>query len=824
MDDYLYDFSSAVPSSRAETPALDGSRLAAEKTGEPAAVLTAERADPPTPDKARPRAASFPRDFRTVRPALQVSVAWLNYCGPTTVDDAMDENGDQLHEDADDSGGHQDAIADLVLLELRQRHIVELEECRRVLRKASTVLETLESVRIAFDEVGRQTSSLQKQCEGLTREEKEISQTADAIRDHLKNFAHLVAAERLLNAPGSAVVTKPEFTRLVDQLHSSIAFLDTHGDYRDAEVYRARYAQNLTKALSLSKVFFVETLRAAAAEVTSMKASGRLNANTQSALLYTKFRSLVPQLQETIDAIRMACGKNSDYEGLLEDCLSAYFGTRRTLVQPFVHSTVKEISTIEDLAPLGAAVISFIRLTATDEYDLFEAFFSPGDSQQHTAQISRREYERFLTWLTQPMIDILRPRLIAEALIAPLCELVGALQSQCRREVPEADGTGKKQIDLAPILQSLLNDARMRLARRARDVVKTDVMTYQPSDAELNYPDIILSVPPLGNATMDSQGLDSQLMPHHWYPSLRLGLSLLSKVHRLMPTTSFGRLLHETVRAVMTSLTQAALLMRRRKHVNTADADLFLLRHLLLLKEQIDAMELEDCADETGMDIAGEPEHDVNGSVWWDARTEIASGFFSLASRLVGSGAQEPNASANRQHAGRTPPHASYKPQLSYRHASSPAVVGSRTGKIEEKDALEELDNSMRACIGALSSRVSDDIAAALRKPLTSAADALAAHADYRSHFEVIWERFASRAASFFAKDDQRIARALSRVVKDRVLGEYEKFLNASGATDLPSVLNESDWITRVTGVAEYSDDDEQDEEEDIGEDENRSQ
>ena len=78
--------------------------------------------------------------------------------------------------------------------------------------------------------------------------------------------------------------------------------------FKDAEFYRSRYRQCLTRALALIKVYFTTQLREIANDVTKRIAAKGLNETTQSALLYAKFRVGGPQLRDLVYEIEKRCG------------------------------------------------------------------------------------------------------------------------------------------------------------------------------------------------------------------------------------------------------------------------------------------------------------------------------------------------------------------------------------------------------------------------------------------------------------------------------------------------------------------------------------
>src|SRR5688500_15799358 len=68
--------------------------------------------------------------------------------------------------------------------------------------------------------------------------------------------------------------------------------------HRDSATYRSRYRLLLTRALTLIRNHFANTLKDVAADVTKRVAERQLNDTTQSALLYAKFRVPAPEMKQ----------------------------------------------------------------------------------------------------------------------------------------------------------------------------------------------------------------------------------------------------------------------------------------------------------------------------------------------------------------------------------------------------------------------------------------------------------------------------------------------------------------------------------------------
>ena len=74
-----------------------------------------------------------------------------------------------------------------------------------------------------------------------------------------------------------------------------------------------------------------------------------MNETTQSALLYSKFRSSAAPLKNVVKEIEQRSHDHDEYASLLNECYQAYFSIRSRLVTPIIMSRMAEISGNKDI-------------------------------------------------------------------------------------------------------------------------------------------------------------------------------------------------------------------------------------------------------------------------------------------------------------------------------------------------------------------------------------------------------------------------------------------------------------------------------------------
>jgi hypothetical protein len=120
-----------------------------------------------------------------------------------------------------------------------------------------------------------------------------------------------------------------------------------------------RFRQCMTRALTLIRVYFVNSIREVTNDVQSRIAAKALNDATQSALFYTKFRVDAPLLQSLTSEIQNRCDGHEEYVSLLGDCYKAYIHARKKLIIPIVAKRVNDMrNSIADLLQL-VGLLSF---------------------------------------------------------------------------------------------------------------------------------------------------------------------------------------------------------------------------------------------------------------------------------------------------------------------------------------------------------------------------------------------------------------------------------------------------------------------------------
>ncbi|KAK3168172.1 hypothetical protein OEA41_004618 [Lepraria neglecta] len=674
--------------------------------------------------------------------------------------DFADWYHDLEHELLDSS--HDDYTAYQKQLELSQSHLDSL------LSDTSSTLDHLASLTDSFKEVEAQTTIFQRQCEGLLDEQKRITGLADRLDHNLKYYNYLEPVTRRLNAPGAGnFVRSKEFSEMLARLDDCLEYMATHPNHLEAATYMSRYRLLMTRGLTLIRVHFVGGLREIASDVSKRIADKQLNDTTNSALLYAKFRFGASELKEVAQEIRKRAilpvdaepGAEGEYQSLMNELYTSYSATRGKLVIPLARKKLQDIamapSTSKDLVAFARSSIGYTRGVCSDEYELWREWFEGEDGL----------YD-FLESVCEPLYDHLRPRTIHETQILKLCELCTFLQTRYMHDQDEdTEPIEANQFDFSRLIRTALEDAQTRLVFRAQAILRDEIQRYKPKKEELDYParnrqvslsgtkshrPAVLSgrkgsneattpmpktpmVVEEGDSPNGRWGLDTEAAFHGWYPTLRKAIWLLSRIYRLVNSTVFDDLAHNIVHQTTLSLQHASNLVTQKPSNSAVDGRLFLIKHLLLLKQQIVAFDIEYVTPEISFDFSSVT------NTFWELRER--GGLFDPSNlwRIMGGGL-------------------------------IPKVVQNML------DAKVELDGSLRTVINDLTS----DFASRITKPVDASATAKRGF-DAPQAVNVI-HKVAEKEVIVLRKkldeylDDVRTKETLVAAVQDQVIQNYETF------------------------------------------------
>mmetsp|Transcript_38034 Transcript_38034/g.90364 ORF Transcript_38034/g.90364 Transcript_38034/m.90364 type:complete len:779 (+) Transcript_38034:255-2591(+) len=507
-----------------------------------------------------------------------------------------------------------------------------LSTCSGLLSQVDETLSMFERLQEQHKAVDQKTRTIHDSCEKLVEEKDHLVRFAEALRTKLAYFDELETIAAKFHS-ASLSVEGPHFLPMLKRLDECITFVSSNPQYAESATYQAKFRQLQSRALATIRSRVKSVLDKASAQVTKAIKGGHaakesaeeigeaadgdlshsLSDGAETAVLYVRFRAAAePSLKGLLAEIESR-GTRPEYTRLATELQTLFCETRLHLVGQVVENRITQLSglPIQALARNGCA---YLMQVCHLEHQLFEHFFPAAAAEPGAMRP-----------LVEPMCnilyDVLRPICIAMSDIDQLCEVVDIMRHEILQE--QLGRRGNAVAPVRPIIQRALQDAQERLTFRAQAYLKDSVASYFPTSSDTDYPGRLVAaaqarspedgaaqnqIPEVVEAQAQAGGSpekDSSLAsmdPYSlWYPPLQRSLLLLSKVYRCLPKSIFGGLAHEAVASTTASIKQASQMVARRS--GPTDGQLYMIKHLLILREQIAPFEAEFAVSEKDLDF-----------------------------------------------------------------------------------------------------------------------------------------------------------------------------------------------------------------------------
>ncbi|XP_022087992.1 conserved oligomeric Golgi complex subunit 3-like isoform X2 [Acanthaster planci] len=429
--------------------------------------------------------------------------------------------------------------------------------------------------------------------------------------------------------------------------------------YKESDVYQAKFKHCLTKALSAVRTSVFNILQNATQQVLPKKDLTAESSENAFTLFYGKFRSQAPKVKGMMEQTEQRLDKSSEYQTLLDDCHQYYLNQRQQLLAPSITAAVSELATkhVRDHCALVRSGCAFMVHVCEDEYQLFFHFFSrPTD-----------KLDTMLEGLCMSLYDVLRPLIIHINHLETLAELCSILQIEMlqdhvltnpdelkafetvNRQMLEdvqmrlvyrasiyvqtdilnykpapGDLAYPEKLEMMESISESLKEKEHEKAQSRRgsgdslsSSISQEVATLSGGTPEGAPPDRndspegegesgTLPPKPVGRTVIQPSQPSTNLSPADlhgmWYPTVRRTLVCLSKLYRCIDKAIFQGLSQETLLSCIQSLVTAEQGIVKRQ--TELDGMLFLIKHLLILREQIAPFQVEFSIKETALDFS----------------------------------------------------------------------------------------------------------------------------------------------------------------------------------------------------------------------------
>ncbi|CAK7208393.1 Golgi transport complex subunit 3 [Sporothrix curviconia] len=625
-------------------------------------------------------------------------------------------------------------------LDMTERHL------GRLIEDTNGALSLLSSLADSFRTVEEQTSSFQSQCDDLVSEQRRLQTLADEVGTDLHYYGYLDNATRRLNAPGAGhLADTEELSEILASLDSCIHFMAHHKEYRDAESYLARYQALLTKSLHVLEVGFNARLEKVATELSKQIAATNSD-SAQHALAYGRFEellvessySLVPNVQQVVasaytqpGAARVEHQSYSIYANTANNIFRTYLQWRDQALRPIVQ---KELDAFQadtkdaKAATAGSSAVEtaargFIKQTFERSYHevlLFAKVFAVDPQYSGSTNSvfgTLRAYRSDLVNAVNvaPLASLLQTALSATNDLRVVCNVLGWVTHEyLLLDYDDDDDDDGNDGDASDDENGGGSSAYLKAHSRqmAARLLAEHLWVYADALFEAEVAKTITKVPVVPEALKIAPVAHGQAASNA-YPPVRRAIELLSMFDQAMPKERCQRnspVVFKIVKEAILALQRAEARIKAAR-IST-DSDLFMIKNLLILKNELLSLEIGDIRN----DGAGAGAMQHFGQIW-DALSVATNlvGYFStfipgtsLWSRATGVVAGSAAAAATAAGNGYA--------SVSGRAAS---VVGSITGSTagavaaamlpngpvassaSDQDVSEQLDEALRRSINA---------------------------------------------------------------------------------------------------------------------------
>ncbi|XP_069558770.1 conserved oligomeric Golgi complex subunit 3 isoform X2 [Brachyistius frenatus] len=523
----------------------------------------------------------------------------------------------QANMDQDDSAKYRNTRDDLNCYQ---------EQCDAILKDVCAALEHLDSLQKQYLFVSNKTGALHEACEQLLKEQSELVDLAESIQQKLSYFNELENINTKLNSPNLSVNSEG-FIPMLSKLDDCIEYVSSHPNFKDYPVYLAKFKQCLSKAMHYMKIHIVNTMQNLTSQLTKRDPMGLTNADNAFTLYYVKFRAAAPKVRSLIEQIEQRAEKIPEYHQLLDEIHHCYLDQREQLLSPCITSTITDLTNqnSKDHCALVRSGCAFMVHVCQDEHQLYCEFFS-----KPTLKL-----DELLEKLCLSLYDVLRPLIIHIMHLETLSELCSILKNEMLEDHVYNNATQLGAFDA--VVKQMLEDVQERLVYRTHIYIQTDIIGYNPAPGDLAYPEKLemmeriaqsLKEEQMKQMSQESMFSDVQLedadgrrnsnagnieasrlqtsvspadLHGMWYPTVRRTLVCLSKLYRCIDRAVFQGLSQEALSACIQSLLKASDIILKNK--TQIDGQLFLIKHLLIMREQIAPFHTDFAIKEISLDL-----------------------------------------------------------------------------------------------------------------------------------------------------------------------------------------------------------------------------
>lgn len=500
----------------------------------------------------------------------------------------------------------------------------------------------------------RHSGELSAAADRLQEEEAMLTRHAEEIGMPLKHYdavdrigvlvGVLFKGKAVVRGLAKVKVDNDEYPDLLDEIDNAVDFFGSESGGKEAlqaEMKRRSSGKGSSELLSGSIEYYrralalqeaaLDLIREAVAERisnTTLQVASALNIpkvtvaadQLEASLIYTRFHGISSRSNRLIALVRARLHRGDAYTDLLQVCRNSYCSSRESLLRMTVRAHIEKLK--EQHGPVGMtrlASVFLIRL-CTVETALYVDFFGDkkteepkdGEKSAKTASLASHvvsdngtyndaEFQTYLTSLCSALHRTVRRSLVTMLDLDTLCQIVSVL-----REERSMASSSPTTVAAGRAISSVIQDAQERLIFCANTTLTKEVVRFKATPSDLDYPAKLekKAIPAEDSTSGEDGAVEQQLQQVYesWFPPLRTVLKILSKLFRVVESRVFEDMALQSVQACTGCLKDGAAYIKKRN--GQMHSDLFLVRHLLILREQLSPFDIELRSVERQLDFS----------------------------------------------------------------------------------------------------------------------------------------------------------------------------------------------------------------------------
>lgn len=318
----------------------------------------------------------------------------------------------------------------------------------------------------------------------------------------------------------------------------------------------------------------------------------------EASLIYTRFHGISNRSQRLLAIVQARLHKSDAYYELWQTCLATYCQCREMLLRETVRAHLDNLH--QQHGPVGMTRLASVFLTrlCTVETNLYHDFFSNVDSSdKDSANFATpdSQFTNYMINLCSNLHRTVRRSLVTLLDLDTLCQVVSVLREEGQQAT--------RQVVTLPAgraMAHLTEDAQERVIFCAHSTLQKQVIRFKATPKDLDYPDKLMKEDEAKAESSAEEQLEA--VYESWFPPVRAVLKILSKVFRVVEAKVFEDMALQSVQACSKALFDGAKFIERRRGVR--HSDLFLVKHLLILREQLSPFDIELRSVERQLDFS----------------------------------------------------------------------------------------------------------------------------------------------------------------------------------------------------------------------------